>query len=329
MPDQHDVLWEWSVFWHSDQLQSCLPATSSAGIENLQGRWRCFFDALPDGAEFLDLGTGNGGLATQAVAASQTRARPFSIHGVDLADIDPASFVSSADSLLAGVEFYARTSMEALPFDDGHFDAVASQYAIEYSDMSKSLPEALRVLKSGGAFCFLLHADDGVLKQRCFLQEEQAQVILDSALFMATEDMLRCLVSAEVVNTPDSIAAAEQAIATLKRVFDELEAQFTHDEDRSLVDNLFAAIRSLPDLRRSHGIDRLIAMAQDIQNLLHAQARRLAAMQKAALNDSAAKELVDRLEDHGATAVLLELATTGEEAHAVGYWLSGEKAVRT
>lgn len=326
MPDQRDVLWEWSVFWHSDQLQSCLPASSSAGIESLQGRWRDFFDALPDGAEFLDLGTGNGGLATQAVVASQTRVRPFSIHGVDLADIKPESFVSSADSLLAGVEFHARTTMEDLPFDDGFFDAVASQYAIEYSNTEKSIPEALRVLRVGGAFRFLLHADDGVLKQRCLMQEEQAQTILGSALFMETENMLRSLVSAEVANTPDSIAAAEQAIATLKRVFDELDAQFARDEDRSLVDNLFAAIRSLPDLRRSHGISRLVTMAQDIQNLLHAQARRLASMQNAALSDSAAKGLVDRLETHGAKAVVLEPATTGREVQTVGYWLSGEKA---
>ena len=79
MPDQRDVLWEWSVFWHSDQLQSCLPATSSAGIENLQGRWRGFFDALPDAAAFLDLGTGTGGLAKEAVAGAKTGVGAFSI----------------------------------------------------------------------------------------------------------------------------------------------------------------------------------------------------------------------------------------------------------
>ncbi len=326
MPEQSDVLWEWSVFWHSDQLQSCLPDTSASGDDSLQGRWRRFFEALPGGAEVLDLGTGNGGLATQAVAVSKTRAMPFSIHGVDLADIEPARFVASAKNLLTEVMFHARTSMEKLPFDDARFDAVASQYAIEYSNTHKSLPEALRVMKDGACFRFLVHADDGVLKERCRLQAAQADRILDSELFSATGGLLQRLVAAEANNTPQTLAAAEQAITAVKAVFDDLESHFEGDEDRSLVNNLFAAVRSLPGKRRTHGVDALIAMKDDIRRLLLAQSRRLKSMQNAALDDAAAAELVDRLRALGAQNVVLEAATTGHDAECVGYWLSGDKA---
>lgn len=326
MPNQNDALWEWSVFWHSDQLQSCLPVSSSDGVDSLQGRWRRFFDALPDGAEILDLGTGNGGLATQAVAVSRTRADPFGIHGVDLADIQPARFVSSAENLLTEVVFHGRTSMEELPFADDRFDAVASQYAIEYSNTETSLPEALRVLKPGACFRFLMHADDGVLKERCQLQDAQAQCILDSSLFSATDDLLRRLVVAESANSPQTIEDAGRAIATVKAVFDNLESSFSGDKDRSLVDNLFAAIRTLPGMRKSHGVDSLIAMKDDIRSLLVAQSRRLNSMQKAALDDAAASELVNRLRTLGAQNVKLASATTGTDVDCVGYWLFGNNA---
>lgn len=328
MPDQRDALWEWSVFWHSDKLQSCLPANASVGRDSLQVRWRVFFDALSGGAEILDLGTGNGGLATQAVTVSRNKAVPFSIHGVDLADIKPAQYVTSAKNLLTDIVFHARTSMEELPFSDGHFDAVASQYAIEYSNMHKSLPEALRVLKAGGHFRFLVHADDGALKERCQLQDRQAQSILASELFSATKYLLHSLTLAEAQHTPQTIADAQSAISVLKAVFDELELLFSGDEDRSLVDNLFVAIRTLPGMRKRHGVEQLLAMTDDIRKLLVAQSLRLKAMQKAALDDIAAGQMVTRLQALEAQNVKLEPATTGNDNDCVGYWLSGQKAER-
>ncbi len=328
MLDPSDPLWEWSVFWHSDQLQSCLPDTSAAGDQSLQATWRAFFDALPTGAEVLDLGTGNGGLATQAVAVSKTRAKPFVIHGVDLADIAPAQFVSSAKDLLTEVVFHARTSMEKLPFPDEQFDAVASQYAIEYTNTETSLTEALRVLKAGGHFRFLVHADDGVLKQRCRLQAGQAEQILNSDLFVATGTLLRRLIDAETIRTAEKIAEAEQAIAMSKAVFDDLEKRFAHDEDRSLVDNLLTAIRTLPGMRRSHSMQTLAAMLEEIRHLLLAQSKRLKAMQNAAVDNAAASELVNFLRGLGGAQVELEAAKTGRDSDCVGHWLSGTKAAK-
>lgn len=326
MLDQSDALWEWSVFWHSDQLQSCLPDNSAVGERSLQGTWRTFFDALPAAAQVLDLGTGNGGLATQAVTASRAKATPFSIHGIDLADIEPARFVSSAEDLLREVKFHPRTSMEALPFEDATFDAVVSQYAIEYTNTDKSSAEALRVLKAGGNFRFLVHADDGVLKDRCQLQTGQAEKILKSDLFTASNTLLHRLVDAETTRTAEAIAVAEQAIAATKSVFDDLELRFAGDDDRSLVEKVFTAVRTLPGMRRSQSIESLTAMNENARALLLAQSKRLEAMQGAALDDAAAAEFVNRLQALGSTDVKLEPATTGIDADCVGHWLSGRKA---
>lgn len=326
MQRRDDALWEWSVFWQSDQLESCISANEPDDSDQLFSTWHEFFDALPTGARILDLGTGNGSVAIQAVAVSQEKSKRFSIHGVDLAEIDPPRFVTSATDLLQEITFHPCTPIEKLPFVDNHFDAVASQYALEYSQINKSLAEAIRVLCARGRFRFLLHADDGVLKNRCELQRRQAETILGSSLFIRLTDTLEKIAAAEQQRAPQTVTSAEESIAALKGAFDDLEREFSKTENRSLVDNLFAAVRRLPSLRKSYDLKTLLRMADDIRELLMAQAKRLQAMERAALDDVAAKELIVQLRINGATAVTLEHAATGEGGICVGYWLYGEKA---
>jgi hypothetical protein len=172
----------------------------------------------------------------------------------------------------------------------------------------------------------LLHADDGVLKSRCQLQRQQAETILSSSLFARVSDVLKNVVAAERTRMPETQKTAEESITALKTAFDELENKFASDDNRDLVDNLFAAVRQLPALRKSYELKTLLGMVDDTGKLLLAQAKRLQAMERAALDDAATTELVERLRDMGATDVTLERATAGEGGNCVGYWLYGEKA---
>jgi len=321
-----DELWEWSVFWQSDQLQSCMPVNESNDSNRLFSTWQDFFASLPIGARMLDLGTGNGSVATQAVSVSNDKAKQFSIHGVDLAEIDPSRFVTSVANLLQEITFHPQTPMEKLPFPDEHFDAITSQYALEYSQTDKSLAEAMRVLRPQGSFRFLLHADDGVLKSRCKLQRRQAETILESRLFDRLTDTLEKIVVAEQRQTSEMTRAAEVSIGALKDALDDLEREFSTTENRSLIDNLFAAVRRLPSLRRVYDLKTLRAMADDIRDLLAAQSKRLLAMEHAALDEAAATRLVERLLDIGVAEVKLERATASDDKICIGYWLYGEKA---
>ncbi len=325
MHAQDDAYWEWSVFWRSDQLQSCTCEAGDPTADSTAAVWRTFFEALPARARILDLGTGNGILATHAAGVSRSRKGTFEIHGVDVADIDPARFVPSAEKLLADVVFHARTSMETLPFAAGDFDAVVSQYAIEYSDTTRSIPEAMRVLRPGGQFRFLVHADNGVLKARCALQKRQAETILDSGLFPTLDEMLRNIVTAERSRAQRDNVCAQQSITTLGALVAELEAGFSIDADRSLVESLFAAVRSLPELRKTNSLDTLLGAADNVRSLLVAQHRRLDAMQQAALSEKQSEAFVRKLVESSGVDIRLESATSGESEYCVGFWISGNK----
>ncbi len=325
MRGEYEAYWEWSVFWRSDQLQSCTAEAGQDTADSVAATWRVFFDTLPEAAHILDLATGNGVLAAQAADVSQSGAKRFEIHGVDAADIDPARFVPSVASKLDKVEFHPQTRLEHLPFMDREFDAVVSQYGIEYSDRSRSLAESIRVLKPGGQYRFLVHAADSVLAKRCALQHRQARTMLESGLFPAQERMLRHILVAENGNAPAEMAAAQQSIGEVGTLVAKLDADFAADEDRSLVDRVLAAVRGLPELRKHNDPGTLLDMADNVRTLLDAQSRRLNAMREAALSERQAHEMLAELKDLSGGDVQIEAATSGESEHRIGFWIAGEK----
>lgn len=323
MSSESDPTWAWSLYWQADRLQSCMPVDDPAAADDLLAAWKRFFDRLSPGSRLLDLGTGNGVVAAQAVLVSRSKTPGFEIHGVDLAAIDPARFASSAAELLGQVRFHPATAMEALPFPEAHFDALCGQYALEYSATAKSVPEILRVLRPDSPFRFLLHADDGVLKGRSRMQRLQAETILGTPLFAHLRAALEGILEAEAGRTAEARRAAEKAFAAFTGTLHELDRGFAAAEDRSMPDNLLAAARRLPGLRRTYDRAALMAMADDIEARLKAQAARLGAMEGAALDGAETEELAERFRSAGAQEVNIEPATLGAHASVVGRWLWG------
>ncbi|MEO8142506.1 MAG: class I SAM-dependent methyltransferase [Sphingomicrobium sp.] len=148
----------WDSFWRYDRLSSfhAAPGAPNYGSPVADG-WRALFDILPNSARLLDLATGNGAIAVLAVAAG----RQFAVTGADLAAVEPTAFVTQNREELAQITFLASTPAEALPLPDASMDAIVSQYGVEYSDLSRSLPEVARVLAPGGRLRFACHAAEG------------------------------------------------------------------------------------------------------------------------------------------------------------------------
>ncbi|WP_166041841.1 methyltransferase domain-containing protein [Sphingosinicella sp. YJ22] len=136
----------WTSFWTDAgrASQACLP--DAPGIDRaLRAAWRDFAGTLRKGARVLDLATGDG-----TVLARMAGARPdLKLTGVDYAAALPPA--------PRGVKLKSGVSIEALPFADGSFDAVTSQFGIEYADQQRSVAELARVLGGGGRFQLVVH----------------------------------------------------------------------------------------------------------------------------------------------------------------------------
>lgn len=153
----------WSRLWRSGVAHSC--ATAMPG--NYDGAtlafWQAQFRRPPDGGVVVDIGTGNGALALLAADAARGRGAGFEIHGVDLAEIDPAGDVAGGNARFGGIRFHPRTSFTSLPFADGGVDLLVSQFAFEYAPRAAATGEALRVIGTRGGAAMVLHSSDSLV----------------------------------------------------------------------------------------------------------------------------------------------------------------------
>jgi demethylmenaquinone methyltransferase/2-methoxy-6-polyprenyl-1,4-benzoquinol methylase len=118
-------------------------------------RWRSFLVSRipPDAGRVLDVASGTAAVAIELVRADGGR----TVVGID----------QSPEMLAAGRERVERAGLsgrielregraEALPFDDGQFDAVTFTYLFRYvDDVPATLRELARVVRPGGAFAML------------------------------------------------------------------------------------------------------------------------------------------------------------------------------
>jgi SAM-dependent methyltransferase len=144
----------WDRFWADDRQAGgggCLPGPDNR-IERVQAEaWRAFAAGLPRHAKLLDLGTGDGRVMRWMIEAR----RDLKPVGVDYAErIPPAP---------RGSRSRGGVRIEALPFGDSTFDAVTSQFGIEYADTNAAVAELARVLRPGGRFRLIVHRADGPL----------------------------------------------------------------------------------------------------------------------------------------------------------------------
>lgn len=148
----------WASYWRSGALHSC--ATSFRG--NYGGAiadfWRSSFDALQPGDRVLDLATGNGAIA-QLLITHRPEA-DICCDAIDLAPVAPAWLQELPPAQRARVRFHGGTAAEHLPFEDGRFALVVSQYGLEYTALEQSVPELRRVMQASARAALLVHHAD-------------------------------------------------------------------------------------------------------------------------------------------------------------------------
>lgn len=137
----------WTAFWQEPGQALCLAGALDLQ-QTLAQHWSSFAISLSPGARILDLGCGAGAVARSLLSARSD----VQITGIDYAKIPLV--------MHERVELLADTAMEALPFADGGFAAVTSQFGFEYSQRSRAATEMARMLAPGAMFSFLIHHAD-------------------------------------------------------------------------------------------------------------------------------------------------------------------------
>ena len=100
---------------------------------------------MEEGAKVLDIATGSG-----AVPRAMQAVRTLYVEAVDYAP---------AGQAIPGVRLHSGVDAARLPFGDGSFEAITSQFGIEYA-APDALREAARVSAPGGEIRLIVHHTD-------------------------------------------------------------------------------------------------------------------------------------------------------------------------
>ena len=300
----------WDRYWHYDRIASCFDGAGATNYDACVAEgWRDFFGGLPAGARILDLCTGNG--AAALIAAEVGR---FEIHAVDQAAIDPPAFVTRHVREMAAIRFVPGTNVEALPFPDGRFDAVISQYGIEYSDLARSVPEAVRVAAPGGRLRFVVHAADGEVAAGARI------VIAEAELLLGAIDLpgcaARCFEALWPVEREGDEAAkprADAAFAAFQDALAQAARRIPGARDPTMFRNSGAVLLDTFRRRGHFDLDQLLAKPAAIEAEIRAHRGRLAALVEAALTADEAEALAGRLRQAGAGAARSSPLRNGAE----------------
>lgn len=148
----------WSSYWKSGVLHSCVGSYAGNYGGAIAKFWNSVFGRLHEGSNVLDIATGNGALPKLLLDGFP--AKFGRVDAVDYSTVAPAWYDAEK---MARIVFHPKVAMERLPFEDRRFDAVISQYGLEYGRRQESLEECLRVAKESAFFAFILHHADGIL----------------------------------------------------------------------------------------------------------------------------------------------------------------------
>jgi len=157
-----DPSWIWSRYWLRDQHDECL--TDALGLAAI---WRDYLSAFDDGARLLDLATGSGEAAGFAASTARELHRTFEIDAIDSASL-PEGLIKRMRK--SGVRLMGDTDAADLPFENGSYDGVFSQFGMEYAARPQGFVEAARVLRAGGRGLFVMHHRESIITRTCAMR---------------------------------------------------------------------------------------------------------------------------------------------------------------
>lgn len=313
----------WTRYWSHGAAHSCGGSYGNRYGGALADFWRAAFSQLGPGARLLDVATGNGPLPRLLLDCDPGDS---SCDALDLARLAPAWVAALPDAQRARVRFHGGQPAETLPFADASFDLVMSQYGLEYTDLARSVPELLRVLKPGGKIRLVLHHAQArpvalavtELDHLAWLSEPQG--LLD-----AVAALLPALARAATEQGRAALAGDRAADAARTR-FNGLQAQATALAGASACPDVLLETRQdiagIVNLALAHGADAAQLALGRLRADLDDGALRLRELVRYALDDGAARALGAALAVGGGQLTLRALE---DQAMLMGWALSVDR----
>jgi ubiquinone/menaquinone biosynthesis C-methylase UbiE len=293
----------WNKYWEHGFLTSCSNAFAGNYEGTLRDCWLSFFGRLSRGSRVLDLCTGNGAIAMIANEVSREKGMELEIHGIDSAAIRPHETVSRGRELLDGIRFHGGVAAESTGFEDQYFQAIAGQYALEYTDVDACAAEMARIAAPGAVLQFIVHHDRSIVMKTSQEEIRNAALLFEETLLF---DRARAVIERvglartpaarrALKYDPEAEAAREALNRAAARVSEASEASPHPQFLQMAMKNVAEAYRRCC----SEGVDAGLAVLEEGRGTILANLERLEDLMAAGRNEAQMTEITAAFARHG------------------------------
>lgn len=299
----------WGDYWRLTP-EGAAHAAGGAQHEALGRFWREALSptlgAAP-GARLLDFACGNGALSALVLDLARESGLPMpDLHGADGAATAVAAYRSRIPGAMAVVADARR-----LPFADGAFAVVASQFGLEYAGVI-AVAEAARLVGPGGRLAAVLHLRDGAIHRECAANLAAMERLRESQVLPAAKEVFRR--AASVARGQGSRGGFRRADERLAGAVKELEALLRDAGPLvagGAVRRLYDDLAHLYGRLGAHDPDEVSRWADAMASEVEAYSARMAAMLAAAFGDDDIREAASLATSHGLVVRRFEALTMG------------------
>ena len=282
---------EWDSYWRERGESAMEDAVRrDPGLARL---WGAFFADVPGDSAALDIACGDGAVLRRGVAL---RGDGLRYVGVDVAAdaLDRVRRDTPAEVVCA--------RLERLPFADGAFAAVASQFGVEYGGEA-AFAEAARLVAGGGRLSIVAHYSDGSIMREVTAKLEELDALEAAPGFLpAAREFFTAVFAVE----RDGVAQSEGA-ARFQRAADRFQkalraaAALGASDPESLASRLCAGAKTLFEKRAGYGKEDIFGWLDAMAAAMESGRMRSQALLDAALDEKGVRRVVLALRETGLT----------------------------
>ncbi len=305
----------WEAYWDAARGRPAAVSGDAPG-DLFDEIWRAFLmNALSarKTPSLLDLACGAGVILDRAleVAGASTVVNDARFVGLDYAGSAATAVARKTPPKNAAIHGVAASAAE-LPFANGAFDIVISQFGIEYAGVH-AFAEAARTLAPGGAMQFIMHYKGGGIYRECTENARVLRAVLQHGLFE---------VAMEAVRGPDH----EGAAGKLKTIFAALKPYLEGDRvaAKEMLARLLGDVSQLVSRRQAYAPAEALGWCEAMRGEVVLYEGRMRAMTQSALDIAGVSEARDRLASCGANIVTPEVLTPKGKTIAAAWLLKTE-----
>ena len=271
----------WSDYWQREGAKGEVFVNAEGESHPaLAEYWQRQLASVAGPARIIDLASGAG-----SIYAHMPEEHEFELFAADISPVALETLSGRFDKVSTKV-----CSADDVPFEDGSFDLVVSQFGIEYAGLP-AFGEAARLVAPGGRLIALCHFRDGYIDSDNRAQLAEARLVADVGFIDKAVALATAAFGADPARhrqaQDEFVPVGHQVTAAIRR------------QQKGIHTYLFGGFRQLYERRRQYDLADITGWLEAMRGELEINLDRLSRMCEAALSEADMEKVHELFEAKG------------------------------